>query len=95
MEFRHKGHFRIIHAKTGELLATFPCEEDNQSVDMPTLRRFLPDYERKNMSIARVVWEGYDEVAVFVKAKKKPDDPKGSARDKRIARRRKRRRGRR
>ena len=91
MEHRHKGRFRILHAKTGELLATFFCEKDHRSVDVLTLGKALPQYECKNISIAKVVWEDYDEVTVFVKAKKVPEGQKEKVKEKRARRKKKRR----
>ena len=84
MEHRHKGRFRVIHAKTGELLATFRCEEDHLAVDVQTLGRALPQYECKNISIAKVVWDDYDEVTVYVKAKKLPEGQKMKEKEKRV-----------
>jgi hypothetical protein len=91
MEHRHKGRFRILHAKTGELLATYFCEEDHRAVDVQTLGRALPQYECKNISIAKVVWDDYDEVTVFVKAKKVPEGQKKKVKEKRAKARGKRR----
>ena len=91
MEHRHKGRFRVIHAKTGELLATFRCEEDHQSIDMLALAKALPQYKCKNISIAKVLWDDYDEVTVFVKAKKEPEGQKKKVKEKRARRRRRQR----
>ena len=91
MEHRHKGRFRVIHAKTGDLLVTFRCETEHQSVDVLTLAKALPQYECKNISIAKVVWDDYDEVTVFVKAKKVPEGQKKKVKEKRAKARRKRR----
>ena len=91
MEFRHRGRFKIIHAKTDEHLATFHCEEGHRSVGLPTLREALPQHDSKSVSIDKVVWDDYDEVTVFVKARKRSEDRKDEAKEKRVKRRRKRR----
>ena len=64
-ERRIRGKFRVVDARTGEVLGSYFNDEGYCAIDTDLIRKELPQFE-ENVRIVKVNWPDYAEVEVFV-----------------------------
>ena len=67
---RTRGRFRVHHVDTNETLGIFFNDEGYASMDLPTLKKMFPEYNKWSLRITGVSWPEFGEVDIQVKGKK-------------------------